>query len=139
MTKEEYDRLPAVHTPVPFIELTMMQDRFDRTLLWGYTTERCSWHVYLQNRQIHHIVYDWNDEIHFQASGVRFESESLVPNKRLYPEACDAEFCGLLLQQGINLPFTTWDDRRLPLQFHGRTVIWGVLSPKQPVLRKSVC
>ena len=33
-----------------------------------------------------------------------------VPDKRLYPERCDYNFCRLLKEKGIHLPFTTWDD-----------------------------
>lgn len=45
--------------------------------------------------------------------------EQLIPDKRLYPDACDAEFCGLLMRKGALLPFTTFNDKREPKQFHG--------------------
>ncbi|WP_316207486.1 hypothetical protein [Bradyrhizobium sp. SZCCHNR3118] len=35
-------------------------------------------------------------------------ASSLVPNKRLYPEACDFDFCMKLAALGVHLPFTTY-------------------------------
>jgi len=35
-----------------------------------------------------------------------------VPSKRVYPESCDFEFCKLLQQHGVVIPFTTWSPER---------------------------
>lgn len=51
-----------------------------------------------------------------------------VPDKRLYPERCDYNFCLLLKERGVHLPFTTWtepieiylDDPRYP--YYGFTL-----------------
>jgi hypothetical protein len=37
------------------------------------------------------------------------ENEDYIPSKRLYPERCDFEFCKLLKETDVNLPFTTFD------------------------------
>jgi len=36
----------------------------------------------------------------------------LIPDKRLYPEACDLDFCDRLISRGFRLPFTIFNPRR---------------------------
>lgn len=45
-----------------------------------------------------------------------------VPDKRLYPEACDFEFCRLLKERGISLPFTVFNSERVAKDFYGFTL-----------------
>lgn len=42
-------------------------------------------------------------------------------NKRVYPEASDYEFCKKLLDIGVYIPFTTFDENREEKQFYGAT------------------
>jgi hypothetical protein len=89
-----------------------------RTLLWGYDTDRNSWHVY--NTDAGHIrlyIYRGGEEVKFQTM---FSSlGELIPNKRLYPEACDYDFCRHLANQGIHLPFTNYNTARPVSTFYG--------------------
>ena len=39
---------------------------------------------------------------------IKYNGE-FIPDKRLYPESCDYEFCCLLKERGITLPFTRFD------------------------------
>jgi len=43
----------------------------------------------------------------------------LIPDKRLYPAACDLEFCRVLVDEGEDLPFTTFEERE-QVQYHGK-------------------
>jgi len=97
-----------------------LENQQDRTLLWGYIQGRRSWHIYLKDGGIHKYVY----KVMLVEPGEHslydvVEAIQLIPNKRLYPEACDFEFCKMIIRRGINLPFTTWQDNREDKQFHG--------------------
>jgi hypothetical protein len=44
-----------------------------------------------------------------------------LPDKRIYPEACDYEFCKLLTQAGVTLNPTSYNAARdLSNAFHGK-------------------
>ena len=80
-------------------------DWTDRTLLYGYTCERESWHVYMKDEKIFTCIYAYEQK----PVAVKIRSnEDYVPDKRLYPHFCDFEFCLLLKTKGIYLPFTTF-------------------------------
>jgi hypothetical protein len=92
-----------------------LSDCTDRTLLYGYTCARDTWHVYLKNKRI--VVVKYNNEysrgtaIPKNMTYINVKSNlGFVPDKRLYPERCDYEFCLLLKSKGIELPFTSWND-----------------------------
>ncbi|MEV8335061.1 hypothetical protein [Streptomyces niveus] len=105
----------------------------DRTLAFGYTCDRASWHVYLQDGLVHILVYDA-----VAKTAVRHEARTtwnvadLVPDKRLYPESTDPSFAQLLISRGQQLPFTTFDEDRhtryTDLAFHGATHADGTLA-----------
>jgi len=90
------------------------------TLLWGYTPERYSHHVYVFKNTLHLYVY----ESQVTPVLIRYESgdivlKDIVPVKRLYPEACNYEFCLQLKRLGLYLPFTTFNEDREPNQYYG--------------------
>lgn len=119
MNKEQYEKLKMVEKEKEII-LTAenLTDKSDRTLLYGYTTDGTSWHVYIQNNQIHAIYYDINKV----PNDLIIESNrDFVPNKRLYPETCDFEFCKLLKEKDVYLPFTVWDEKREEKIYYGKT------------------
>jgi len=95
----------------------------DRTLLYGYTCARETFHVYLKDVKIHVVVYNTNySEDQARPQNMREipvkSNYDYIPDKRLYPEACDYHFCKLLKNCGMNLPFTGFTNR--PVQdFYG--------------------
>lgn len=101
------------------IEFADLQDKSERTLLWGYTCDRASFHVYVKDEEIKVVMYFSDKDI--EELNIQYNSQ-YVPDKRLYPEACDYEFCSLLAQDGVNLPFTTFNDEREPKQYHGKVL-----------------
>jgi hypothetical protein len=101
--------------------------------LYGYTCERKTFHVYVKNEQIYTVVYDteYSRAVPKPVNMRQIEIKSnhdYVPDKRLYPERCDYNFCLLLKEKGVNLPFTHWsepveialDDPRYP--YYGFTL-----------------
>lgn len=97
----------------------------DRTLLYGYDCDRNTWHTFQKDGQLHKAVYlGSNREFIVKESGDAFDARHLIPNKRLYPEACDFTFCLQLKRLDLYLSFTTFGslfdhDRRHP--YVGRT------------------
>jgi hypothetical protein len=90
--------------PVPDTMIGIIPGK-DRTLLYGYDCDRRTWHVYQQHGWLHHVIYSGsNREFDFIASA---DARGLVPNKRLYPEACDYDFCRELKRLDIHPTFTT--------------------------------
>jgi hypothetical protein len=92
----------------------------DRTLLYGKTKAHFIWHVYFERSAIHKVVYAGGEFIsHDLYQSV--SPEKLIPNGRLYPEACDYLFCVLLSEMRINLPFAIYDRERTKKRFYGKT------------------
>ena len=116
MTKNELELLLSV----PFQSIAVADiSGPDRTLLYGYTIERHTFHVYLKDGKIHKYVYSYDKETtyHREESCWDYASD-LVPDKRVYPAASDLEFCRILLRSGVDIPCTTWEDMEQK-QFHG--------------------
>jgi hypothetical protein len=57
---------------------------------------------------------------HKEFTQIDLLKNEIVPNKRLYPETCDYEFCRLLVQRNQALPFTTYNETRSQERFYGR-------------------
>ena len=126
MTPDEYAVLTApIPKVTPTINIKDLENKSPRTLLWGYTSCRESHHVYIADGRIHLHVYLGSDDPNVAPAG-NYRSgilplKDVVPDKRLYPEACDAEFCRILKDWGVYLPFTTWHIRESK-QYYGKLV-----------------
>ena len=104
-----------------------------RTLLYGFTCDRATHHVFQDEfGHVHLYVYRNNyqapetplRQVDVSGEGVG-SLEEIVPDKRLYPQHCDYDFCRYLKKQGIHLSFTTWEEQRTDPErqgdtFHGR-------------------
>jgi len=102
----------------------------DRTLIYGYTVDRWSWHVYLKQGEIHLFVYESRTSgapgpVYCYEARTSWVASNLVPSKRVYPESVDAQFAHLLLARGVTLPYTTFNEERYGnvagLDFHAPT------------------
>lgn len=92
----------------------------DKTLIWGYTIQRDSFHVYSEKNTICRYIYDYDGkQIQFEQKQ-EWDVQDLIPDKRTYPSASDFEFCKKIIQMGYNISFTTIDERELR-QFYGKT------------------
>lgn len=121
----EFHRLEDVEKKDKLITSDNLYNERDRTLLYGYTCDRKTFHVYLKYNEIHTITYNTNyltmtpenlEEIEVK------DNFDYVPDKRLYPETCDYEFCKLLKKAGVHLPFTSFNNDREEKDFYGFTL-----------------
>lgn len=99
-------------------EISKEEGLGDRTLLYGYNVSKFKWHVYFKYGLIHKVIYSNKNPI----SHKKFEEVNpkiLIPNKRLYPEACDYLFCSLLISMGFELLFTNFNKEKRKKMFYG--------------------
>lgn len=129
MTEEQMEELKEIGEIYRYVRIDMLNDQSDRTLLWGYTCNRADWHVYIKHGQIHlHSsggVAEWqrqDGKTNIDLCKDEYLWRELIPDKRLYPEACDYEFCKLLKELGAHMPFTTYNNRREPKKYHGPVI-----------------
>lgn len=123
MLKEEFDRLAKAGPAPRRLTGADLANRTPRTLLYGYTCDNETVHVYLDETAVlHRVVYHHSGEpvklVDHQTEDELVLAE-YAPNKRLYPEACDLEFCELLHRQGAYLPLGTFNTSRPPALWHG--------------------
>lgn len=104
------------------ITIDDLDNQSERTLLYGYDCDRNTWHTYIQNGEIKTVIYGYDSEYKdFIENRLVISNEDYIPNKRLYPSACDYEFCKLLKIKGSYLPFTGWEEREQK-QYYGKVV-----------------
>lgn len=122
-----FDQFNSLLDPTPQEQyILVLHEVFgrDRTLIYGYNTNRDTFHLYLKDKQIHSVYYNG---VTGKLVGTprsfsgKIRADDCVPNKRVYPARCDYEFCKLLLSKGIYIPFTTWQDVTEE-QFHGSLI-----------------
>jgi hypothetical protein len=111
-------------TPIvpPLLHGCDLENREDRTLLWGYNTLRWCWHVYIKNERLAFLSYETAPGTGYALRLEPLPPSILIPDKRLYPEACDFEFCEMLTGLGFSLPFTHFNATRQPQQYYGKTL-----------------
>lgn len=124
MTESEYLALNSMHESRTKTQAVLsLFKHCTGTLLYGYNLDRKTVHVYAKDGQVHRVVYDF-DGILFgykNADTPGLVLSDLVPDKRLYPGACDAAFCSQLMQSGVTLPFTTFEALNPDTLFYGKT------------------
>lgn len=122
MNKEEYEKIIDLQfKDNPPIKAEDLFNTIDRTLLYGYTCDRDTFHVYVKDMKIHAVTYRTgyeNNAPNFMKEISINANDDYIPNKRLYPETCDYEFCKKLKELGCHLPFTIWSDGRPEAQFY---------------------
>lgn len=101
-------------------DYTRNATRDPKTLLYGYDCERNTHHVFQDHSGfIYLYVYRPNgnkDEtvvrkLDLMEDGVK-ALQDIIPDKRLYPQYCDYDFCVYLKERGVHLPFTTYEEPR---------------------------
>jgi hypothetical protein len=128
MTREQFEAFLAAPPPaLVSISVEQLSDRRDRTLLLGYTVNRDTFHVYLQDgllcRHVYSSVFpDRSIAGYENEAGAELVVQELVPNKRVYPQYCDPEFVGLLRQAGVTVPFTNHSDPGREGPFFAKTM-----------------
>ena len=120
LTKESFEKLVQADAEKAVIITAVELEPYiaNRTLLYGYTCERKTFHVYLKNNKIYTVVYE-NDYSTGKAKPknmrqiVVSSNHDFVPDKRVYPERSDYIFCKLLKEKGIELSFASYPDSLL--------------------------
>jgi hypothetical protein len=120
MTEDEYKKLRNLR--VNIISGAQLQNKTARTLIYGYTADRSTFHLYLDDSGVlNRVIYD-RDKLLLEHLKGEFAPEVCVPDSRAYPDASDLEFCKILFRAGQNIPFTTFQDKRERRDFYGHKV-----------------
>lgn len=112
MKKQELEYLRRSSSDGDFIKGESVNDE-PRTLIYGYTLARETFHAYLDSdRKINVVIYEHQgnvvDHIKEGKNGIRVKD--LIPSKRAYPERCDFHFSMLLKSKGVDIPFTAYPE-----------------------------
>jgi hypothetical protein len=114
VTESEFNALTYLAPQDPTVSVDDLTDKSDRTLIFGYTCERNTFHVYLKDGKLHLVLYrnPGAERVLVKMDCQRLNAATCVPDKRVYPEDCDLEFCRLLTRAGVTIPFTTFSPER---------------------------
>lgn len=92
--------------------------RHGGTLLYGYTPDRETFHVYVRDGKIVRVIY--NSIPHIKvidlARDVKLPVDMLIPAKRAYPDRTLLTFALDVFYKGRTIPFTTMADNAEPLR-----------------------
>jgi len=121
MNLEDFEQFKNIRVHSNVINVLDLRDLSDRTLIYGYDIDRYTYHLYLKDCAFHKVIYKLDDMVS------HVESDSLpivecIPDKRVYPECCDYEFSVLLLKNGIEIPYTNYNDKREQSKLYGKLV-----------------
>lgn len=108
MTKEEYTKLTTDYTNKNLITVADLANKNNRVLLYGYTIERHTFKVELLDGDYICTSIEKYGEPEYEINVTK--NEDYVPNKRVYPERSDYEFCKLLVERGVYIPWTVFPD-----------------------------
>lgn len=121
MNKEQYDALvPTLREEVDVFDEDVspneLADQSDRVLVYGYTTDRDTFSVSLEDGLFVGRCYSgvtddppvaWRSTSPAEGRSVAL----LVPNKRIYPHKSDADFLKLLHERGAMVSLGNWPER----------------------------
>ena len=123
MNIEGFDKLRSLPPAIPIRVSIADVSGPDRTLVYGYTCSRDTFHVYKLDDELHILVYDHLERTIKHVSGRSLQAQACAPDKRVYPESCDFEFAVLLHEREVRLPFLPFSSTRYSRvheqQFHG--------------------
>lgn len=108
MTDEQLAELKNFRLAEPVVSVSDLEDRTPRTLLYGYTCDRFTFHTYLGTDDLlHRVIYTSDRRVISEIHGQQLQSYLCRPDKRVYPNASDYQFCRLLLEKGETFSFTS--------------------------------
>lgn len=111
MKKFEFEQLEKLVISPRTVSGAMLVNKTPGTLMYGYTCNRDTFHLYLDDAEVIQCVTYSGDGLLLSHAFGELEARKCVPDKRLCPERCDYEFCALLLSLQVSLPFTIYDDK----------------------------
>lgn len=113
MNELEFKQLNDERRRTKLIRELSLENRTPRTLIYGYTYDRKTFHVYLTDAgEVVRVIYDADGLLISAKNSLseNFPLSECVPDKRLYPGSCDFEFCSKLMSAGCSLSFTMWSE-----------------------------
>lgn len=123
MDKDQFSHLQRLQEGSQKVSVDMLRSDRPRTLMYGYDGEKNTFHLYLDDQKVMHSVYyepAWPFLLLSHESGSDLDVQKCMPNKRVYPERCDFEFCEILKRMGALIPFTSFDEKVRPTTaYHG--------------------
>jgi hypothetical protein len=122
MNHEQYVEVQRLTRRPQMVEVNDLMNLADRTLIYGYDCDRNTFHLYLKDNLFVRIYYTFEKKILSSDIGPFMIATECVPDKRVYPECCDFDFCVLLHSKGIDIPFTGFESNRPPSTFYGVTL-----------------
>lgn len=109
MNKSQFERLTHMNQRA-MVSARMLPENV--TLLVGYTCARETFHVYAYNGVLNVVVLNSSEILISHLAGASLLPEQLVPDKRVYAEYTNFRLANLLKEKGLEVPYTTWDDKR---------------------------
>lgn len=108
MKENEYvDLLNMGENIEELITAKHLKNKKNRTLIYGYDCDRRTFHVYLKDEQIYIVRYNYMEGI---TKLEAFSNHDYIPNKRVYAQYSDFEFCKLLKNKYIHIPFSSYTE-----------------------------
>lgn len=120
MNKDQLDALTAIKNQPVTISVDDLGESAlqPRTLVYGYTAERDTFHVWLTpTGHIARLIYSHDGSVLFRDVRSEWPVEDMIPNKRAYPEYSDFLFASIIKsrhERGIS--FRNWAE---PKPFDG--------------------
>lgn len=102
MTKQELAVLLTQINPEPMVNINELPEGFEGTLVYGYTCDRHTFHVYAKDGEIHALTYNHEGEMITHSSGKEIYGGYCIPNKRIYRQESQFFFLSILAQKGFN-------------------------------------
>lgn len=106
MNELEYQQYRSENAEIQGDYLTVDEiGRRERTLAYGYDTERNTWHAYIKDSKIHVLLTNHEGHALVYNSAESMPIEAMRPNKRVYPDTVDLDFAQIMRTRGYELPF----------------------------------
>lgn len=112
MTPEEFGQLKGKPSLIDVEELSSWEGRM---LIYGYNLDRKAYEVKLERTDAEYstfsrpeFVITVDDVETYRATTIN--AHRCIPDKRVYPERCDYEFCALLISRHIHIPFLSYSE-----------------------------
>jgi hypothetical protein len=119
MDKKQFKELQDRAERPSRLVATMLTNDAPRTLIYGATHKRDTFHVYLgEDAKIHLVTYDADGFLRKHETERELDAADYEPSKYAYPEASDYEFALLLLNLGVDINFLAFGERE-PSAFYG--------------------
>lgn len=126
MNEQQVTFLKQLLETTKTVSVWELKNKKDRTLIYGYTTDRHTFHLYLKNEKFFVAIYNHDKTFLSKQTTETLNVEDCFPNKRIYPESCDFEFAILLASKNARPTYLAFNPDRFEkvkdLQYHGETI-----------------